>query len=220
MNYRENTQLQKLVSIFLEKNTHINLSAIRDEEGVWVKHIEDSLITLPLFEQFGDKKLKILDLGTGGGYPGLPLATMLPQHHFTLLDATRKKVDCVREFAESLGLTNVTAQWGRVEDMRAPSMKEERLHNKNGIIFLDGTPSTSDHYDLVVTRAAAYIEDLFTWIKPLLKADGRAWIYKQASEEEWADGQQLAKNRGMILTKALTYHLADQERWILEIRKK
>ena len=69
MNYRENPQLQKLVSIFLEKNTHINLSAIRDEEGVWVKHIEDSLITLPLFEQFGDKKLKILDLGTGGGFP-------------------------------------------------------------------------------------------------------------------------------------------------------
>lgn len=219
MSYRENLQLQKLVSIFLEKNTHINLSAIRDEEGVWVKHIEDSLITLPLFEQFGDKKLKILDLGTGGGFPWLPLATMLPQHDFILLDGTRKKVDCVREFAETLGLKNVTAQWGRVEDMRAPSMKEERLHNKNGIVFLDGTPSTSDHYDLVVTRAAAYIEDLFTWIKPLLKSDGRAWIYKQASEEEWADGQQLAKNRGMILTKALTYNLADQERWILQIMK-
>lgn len=220
MNHRENPQLQKLVSIFLEKNTHINLSAIRDEEGVWMKHIEDSLITLPLFEQFGDKKLKILDLGTGGWFPGLPLATMLPQHDFILLDGTRKKVDCVREFAETLGLKNVTPQWGRVEDMRAPSMKEERLHNKNGIVFLDGTPSTSDHYDLVVTRAAAYIEDLFTWIKPLLKTDGRAWIYKQASEEEWADGQQLAKNRGMILTKALTYHLAEQERWILEVRKK
>lgn len=64
--YRENPQLQKLVSIFLEKNTQINLSAIRDEEGVWTKHIEDSLITLPLFDQFGDKKIKILDLGTGG----------------------------------------------------------------------------------------------------------------------------------------------------------
>lgn len=220
MNFRENPQLQKLVSIFLEKNTHINLSAIRDEDGVWVKHIEDSLITLPLFEQFGDKKLKVLDLGTGGWFPWLPLATMLPQHDFILLDGTRKKVDCVREFAEALWLKNVTAQWGRVEDMRAPSMKEERLHNKNGIVFLDGTPSTSDHYDLVVTRAAAYIEDLFTWIKPLLKSDGRAWIYKQASEEEWADGQQLAKNRGMILTKALTYHLAEQERWILEIEKR
>lgn len=220
MSYRENTQLQKFVSIFLEKNTHINLSAIRDEEGVWVKHIEDSLITLPLFEQFGDKKLKVLDLWTGGGFPGLPLATMLPQHDFTLLDGTRKKVDCVREFAETLGLNNVTPQWGRVEDMRTPSMKEERLHNKNGIVFLDGTPSNSNHYDLVVTRAAAYIEDLFTWIKPLLKSDGRAWIYKQASEEEWADGQQLAKNRGMILTKALIYNLAEQERWVLEIRKK
>lgn len=220
MSYRENSQLQKLVSIFLEKNTHINLSAIRDEEGVWVKHIEDSLITLPLFEQFGDRKLKILDLGTGGWFPWLPLATMLPQHHFTLLDATRKKVDCVREFATSLGLTNVTPQWGRVEDMTSATMKEERKHNKNGIVFLDGTPSTSDHYDLVVTRAAAYIEDLFTWIKPLLKTDGQAWIYKQASEEEWSDGQQLAKNRGMILKKALTYNLAEQERWILEVRKK
>jgi 16S rRNA G527 N7-methylase RsmG len=104
--------------------------------------------------------------------------------------------------------------------MRAPSMKEERLHNKNWIVFLDGTPSTSDHYDLVVTRAAAYIEDLFTWIKPLLKPNGRAWIYKMASEEEWNDWQQIAKNRGMILTKVLTYELAGQERWILEIRKK
>jgi 16S rRNA G527 N7-methylase RsmG len=145
---------------------------------------------------------------------------MLPENDFTLLDGTRKKVDCVREFADSLELKNVTTQWGRAEDMRSPMMKEERLHNKNGIVYMDGTPTTSDHFDLVVTRAAAYIEDLFTWIKPLLKAEGRAWIYKQASEEEWADGQQLAKNRGMILTKVLTYHLADQERWILEIRKK
>lgn len=227
MNHRENPQLQKLVSIFLEKNTHINLSAIRDEEGVWVKHIEDSLIVTELLQgclewrMTNDKwPMKVLDLGTGWGFPGLPLAIMFPEVHFTLLDGTRKKVDCVREFAETLELKNVTPQWGRVEDMRAPSMKEERLHNKNGIVFLDGTPSTSDHYDLVVTRAAAYIEDLFTWIKPLLKSDGRAWIYKQASEEEWADGQQLAKNRGMILTKALTYNLAEQERWILEIAKR
>lgn len=52
MSYRENLQLQKLVSIFLEKNTHINLSAIRDEEGVWVKHIEDSLITADLLRGY------------------------------------------------------------------------------------------------------------------------------------------------------------------------
>lgn len=144
---------------------------------------------------------------------------MLPQHDFTLLDATRKKVDCVREFAESLGLTNVTAQWGRVEDMRSASMKEERKHNKNGIVFMDGTPTTSDRYDLIVTRATAYIDDLFTWIKPLFKSDGRAWLYKQASEEEWAEGQKLAQNRGFTIKKVLTYTLAEQERWILEIRK-
>lgn len=219
MNYRENPQLQKFVALFLEKNSHINLSAIRDEEWVWTKHIEDSLITLTLFEQFWDRKIKVLDLWTGWGFPGLPLATMLPQHDFTLLDATRKKVDCVREFADSLGLTNVTAQWGRVEDMRSASMKEERKHNKNGIVFMDGTPTTSDRYDLIVTRATAYIDDLFTWIKPLLKSDGRAWLYKQASEEEWTEGQKLAQNRGFTIKKVLTYTLAEQERWILEIRK-
>lgn len=84
---------------------------------------------------------------------------------------------------------------------------------------MDGTPTTSDHFDLIVTRATAYIDDLFTWIKPLLKKDGRAWLYKQASEEEWAEGQQLAENRGFTLEKILTYQLAGQERWILEIMK-
>ena len=74
-------------------------------------------------------------------------------------------------------------------------------------------------YDLIVTRATAYIDDLFTWIKPLLKSDGRAWFYKQASEEEWAEGQKLAQNRGFTLKKVLTYTLAEQERWILEIQK-
>lgn len=98
-------------------------------------------------------------------------------------------------------------------------MKEERKHNKNGIVYMDGTPTTSDHFDLVVTRATAYIDDLFTWIKPLLKSDGRAWLYKQASQEEWSDGQQLAKNRGFTLAKILTYNLAEQERWILEVKK-
>ncbi len=73
MSYRENLQLQKLVSIFLEKNTHINLSAIRDEEGVWVKHIEDSLIVEKILQDYlgnrgggRGKTMEVLDLGTGG----------------------------------------------------------------------------------------------------------------------------------------------------------
>ena len=89
--------------------------------------------------------------------PWLPLATMLPQHHFTLLDATRK-VDCVREFAASLG-SRMSHHSGEESKIWLLPRWKKRENNKNGIVFLDGTPSTSDHYDLVVTRAAAYIED-------------------------------------------------------------
>lgn len=133
MNYRDNLQLQKFVALFLEKNKHINLSAIRDEEGMWEKHITDSLITVDLLKDYlgqrtKDKgqQMKVLDLGTGGWFPGLPLAIMFPEVHFTLLDATRKKIDCIREFVLSLELQNVMPQWGRVEDMRAANMKEEK----------------------------------------------------------------------------------------------
>lgn len=72
MSYRENPQLLKFVSLFLEKNSHINLSAIRDEEGVWEKHIEDSLITADILKDYLQNRkqktqntVEILDLGTG-----------------------------------------------------------------------------------------------------------------------------------------------------------
>lgn len=107
-------QLEKfelLLRLFLAKNNQVNLSAIRDETGIIQRHFIDSLAVRDLPE-FLDAK-RILDFGTGGGFPGLPLAIIAPEKRFTLLDATRKKVDAVAEFARKLALENVETKWGR-----------------------------------------------------------------------------------------------------------
>jgi 16S rRNA (guanine527-N7)-methyltransferase len=92
-------------------NRKINLTAVRDREQLRILHIEDSLAARPLLEG-----RQILDVGTGAGFPGLPLAIAEPDREFTLLDSNNKKVMFVQHAAGLLGLGNVTAVKARVED--------------------------------------------------------------------------------------------------------
>jgi 16S rRNA (guanine527-N7)-methyltransferase len=96
----------------LEKwNRRVNLTAIRDPAEMVTGHLLDSLVARPLLE--GDT---VLDVGTGPGFPGLPLAIAEPNRQFTLLDSNNKKIQFVQHVAGLLGLTNVTAVKGRGED--------------------------------------------------------------------------------------------------------
>jgi 16S rRNA (guanine527-N7)-methyltransferase len=95
-------RFEKLLTLFLEKNSQINLSAIRTPEGVVEKHFVDSAMLLDFAKPAGDW----LDLGSGGGFPGIPLAILAPETGFTMLDSVGKKVKCTEEFAETLGLEN------------------------------------------------------------------------------------------------------------------
>ena len=131
--------MERYVGLLLDWNGKINLISRRDQENVWFAHMLHSVS--PWFFVDLAPGLRVLDLGTGGGLPGIPLAVLRPDLKLTLLDSIRKKVDAVRQMAGELGLTNVDAVVGRAEEIG-----REASHRHS--------------YDVVVARAVARLTDL------------------------------------------------------------
>ncbi len=104
-------KLEQLLDELVRWNRKINLTAIRDRNEMVTAHLADSLVAMPLVEG-----PRVLDVGTGPGFPGLPLAIARPDLSFTLLDSNNKKIQFVRHAAGVLGLDNVEAVWARTED--------------------------------------------------------------------------------------------------------
>ena len=140
--------LEKLSILLLDWNKKINLISRRDEENIWTSHILHCLT--PLFKVDLPLGARILDLGTGGGLPGIPLKIARPDLALTLIDSTQKKINVVKSLIEELGLKQIDALWGRAEEI--------------------GT--SKDHarrYDVVIARAVASLKDLVQWSEPFLK---------------------------------------------------
>lgn len=162
-------KLERFLSLFKEKNERINLSSIREERGIYLKHIYDSLAifdtvnVIPAFA--GMTPGKILDLGTGGGLPGIPLAIALPKAQFTLLDATGKKIMAVNEFIRDLGLVNARGIQGRAEEL---------AHQK----------AYREQFDLVVSRAVADMAMLAEYALPFVHVGGYFLAYKGKDPQE------------------------------------
>ena len=103
-------QFQRFLTLFMEYNSHTNLSAIRDEEGIIEKHFVDSLYGAPIVEncidnitiESGPRPIKLLDIGSGGGFPGIPLKIIMPDLQVTLLDSVGKKVKAMNHFVSEL----------------------------------------------------------------------------------------------------------------------
>ncbi|MBR5756380.1 MAG: 16S rRNA (guanine(527)-N(7))-methyltransferase RsmG [Firmicutes bacterium] len=146
-----------LTTLSLEWNEKINITAITDPKEFLKKNILDSL-TLVGYKQIEDAK-RVLDLGTGGGYPGLPLAINYPDKQFVLADAVKKKLNVIDDIAEKLEISNVVTVHGRAEELA-----------KN--------PAFRDAFDLVVSRAVANMATLSEWALPFVKPGGYFVAYK------------------------------------------
>jgi len=137
------SQLTALEALYREWNEKINVISRKDIDGLYEKHVLHSLSIAALFAfQPGDE---VMDLGTGGGFPGVPLAIFFPDTRFHLVDSINKKLKVVQEVASALGLDNITTQHTRAEDIK------------------------NRRFDIVVSRAVAPLGDLWRWSKPLLR---------------------------------------------------
>lgn len=131
-------QFDQLYDLYSFWNSQINVISRKDIDELYERHILHSL-GIAKFCSFKDGT-KILDVGTGGGFPGIPLAILFPEVHFHLVDSIGKKIKVVTEVAAALGLTNVKASHLRAEQV-------------------------TDKYDFVVSRAVTRLIDFYPWIK-------------------------------------------------------
>ena len=138
LNEKQINQLSSLKNIYETWNSKINVISRKDIENIYIRHILHSL-SIAKFIKF-KRDATILDLGTGGGFPGIPLAIIFPDSNFILVDSIRKKIAVVDEVVKELGLKNINSQWSRAEDL-------------------------DYSYDFLVTRAVAKMPTLINWSK-------------------------------------------------------
>lgn len=172
----------KLISyldMVLERNQFINLTAIKDRDEALEKHVLDSLSVTELPEYA--EADRIIDIGTGAGFPGALLAIVSPEKEFTLMDSTLKRLKVIDEFTSELGISNAHTVHARAEEV---SRK----------------PDYNAAYDMCVTRAAGNLEKLAGWCLPFIRKGGLLVAYKGENYREEIDAaaKAIKKNGGRL----------------------
>lgn len=158
---KEQNQFYEYMQLLLEWNTKINLTAITEPREVLTKHFIDSLSIVPYIEEGA----KVLDVGTGAGFPGIPLKIVLPQNHLTLLDSLNKRINFLNEVITSLKLEGIEAVHGRAEEFCRIAERRES-------------------YDIVISRAVAKLNVLLEYMLPFVKLGGKCICMKSLEIDE------------------------------------
>jgi 16S rRNA (guanine527-N7)-methyltransferase len=187
---REKDRFRQFAALLVTENAKFNLTAITDPEGIQRLHFADSLTVVPAVDAYvqligGDvamlSTVRVLDIGSGAGFPGLPLAIVRPRIAVTLLEATGKKVGFMRRVADDLGLDNVTALKIRAE---------EAAHH----------PTLRGHIDIVLARAVARLPVLLEYCLPFVRPGGFVLALKRGNiAQELAEGARAATLLGGTL---------------------
>lgn len=198
-------RLRQLVDCFLEENAKINLSAYRTPETCWDGNVRDSLAVLDVAERIGlIDGASVLDVGTGGGFPLLPVAVCRPGARFAGLDSTRKKIEAVRRIVETVGIWNVE----KLIDERTEVVGHSR-HER-------------EQYDVVLARAIGSLPVLLEYCSPFAKVGGRLVIWKSLHiAEELTACRRAEDTLQCEREEAFVYDLGEElgERQLLIYRK-
>lgn len=192
-------QFKKLAELLVEQNKTMNLTAITDPDGIAVKHFADSISVLNAAKF--DEKAKVLDVGTGAGFPGIPLLIMRPDLDLTMLDSTAKKLKYVANTVEELGLT------ANVLHTRAEEAGQSKEYRET--------------FDIVCSRAVAALNVLCEYCLPFVKVGGVFVAMKAAKAQEEIEGAKAAiKLLGGQIVDEKSFTLSDGgERNLIIIKK-
>ncbi|MCR5328066.1 MAG: 16S rRNA (guanine(527)-N(7))-methyltransferase RsmG [Saccharofermentans sp.] len=196
---------QVYASMLKEKNKVMNLTAVDDDKGIAMKHFIDSLTLCPYIreeEKKSDKTLTFADVGTGAGFPGLPVKISCPELSVTLMDSLEKRLKFLNEVITALDLKDCSTVHSRAED--AGRNKKHR-----------------EKYDIVTARAVAKLSVLAEYCLPLVKVGGVFLAMKSHSDEEENEAQKAIALLGGTIEKTDSFKLpgTDMERTIIVVRK-
>ena len=177
-------QLDTYCNFLLEYNSHTNLTAIKEENQVYLKHFYDSLTFIKALDV--TKYNNLLDIGTGAGFPGMVLKIVFPNLEVTLLDSNNKKINFLQELSNKLGLTKINFYHGRAEDFCVKNRES---------------------FDIVTARAVTNMTALSELCLPLVKLNGYFIALKGSNQDELNDSKNAIKILGGLIEDTINFEL-------------